>query len=237
MHQKKAKFLHQLTFKQFIFQVNCFLIEEETELTLIDAANPGSSQRILDTAKQIGKPITKLIFTHCHTDHIGSLDELKEALPNTAVMFPKRELKILEGNTEHEDGEPPSPIRRVSYPKNLKTKPDKLLVDNDRIGPLLAITSPGHTAGSMSFFDTRDGALIVGDAFQTLGGVAVSGKFKARYPFPALANWNKQASLASAQKLRKLSPTLLAVGHGDALHQPLVEMDDAITQAQKWALR
>ncbi|WP_404452102.1 MBL fold metallo-hydrolase [Virgibacillus necropolis] len=232
MYQRKSEFLYQLTFKQFIFQVNCFLSEEEDELTLIDAANPGNAERILDVAKQIGKPITKLVFTHAHGDHIGSLDLLKEALPDACVMIPEREMKIFYGNTEPQPGEPKSPIRQITYPKSLKTKPDVLLQNDDRVNSLLAITSPGHSPGSMSFFDTRDSALIVGDAFQTLGGVAVSGKFKPLYPFPALATWNKQVSLSSARKLRELSPSLLAVGHGDALDQPLLEMDRAIKLAQ-----
>lgn len=46
-YQRKSEFLYQLTFKQFIFQVNCFLLEEEDELTLIDAADPGSAEQIL----------------------------------------------------------------------------------------------------------------------------------------------------------------------------------------------
>ena len=38
--------------------------------------------------------------------------------------------------------------------------------------------TPGHTPGSMSFLDIRNKALIVGDAFQTRGGTAVSGQMK-----------------------------------------------------------
>ncbi|HET7578998.1 MAG TPA: MBL fold metallo-hydrolase [Bacillales bacterium] len=235
MGQKKiSESLYQLTFKKYIFQVNCFLLEEDNELTLIDAANPECAEIILETANQIGKPITKMIFTHGHGDHIGALDDLKAALPDGQVMIPEREMKILNGNTQLEPGEPQSPIRRISYPKSLKTKPDKLLRDGDRVGSLLAVTSPGHSPGSMSFFHNRDGALIVGDAFQTLGGVAVSGKLKPRFPFPALATWNKKASLSSARKLRELLPSLLAVGHGDSLNQPVQEIDHAIGEAQKW---
>ena len=84
--------------------------------------------------------------------------------------------------------------------------------DGDRVGSLLAIMTPGHTPGSMSFLDVRNKALIVGDAFQTRGGMAVSGQIKFWFPFPAMATWSKEISLQSAQKLSEYEPSLLAEG-------------------------
>ena len=52
-------------------------MEEEAGLTLIDAALPYSAKGILQ-AEKIGKPITKIVLTHAHDDHIGALDALKK---------------------------------------------------------------------------------------------------------------------------------------------------------------
>ena len=75
--------------------------------------------------------------------------------------------------------------------------------------------TPGHTPGSMSLLDVRNKALIVGDAFQTRGGMAVSGQMKFWFPFPAMATWSKEISLQSAEKLSEYEPSLLAAGHGN----------------------
>jgi hypothetical protein len=85
----------------------------------------------------------------------------------------------------------------------------------------------------VAFIDVRDRTLIAGDAFQTRGGIAVSGVLRPLFPFPAMATWNKQAALASATALRALRPTLLAVGHGKALRDPATDMDGAIEAARR----
>lgn len=220
----------QLTFSKFFLPVNCFLVEEDAELTLIDAAHHESADDILSAAQKLGKPITRIVLTHAHGDHMGAVDRLKQALPDVRILISERDDKLWKGNKELEPGEPQSPIRM--FPVNwIRTKPDLLLRDGDTVGSLIAVHSPGHTPGSMSFLDTRSGVLFAGDAFQTKGGIAVSGTFKLLFPFPALATWNKQVALQSARKLRELAPSLLAVGHGDALRDPIEAMERAISEA------
>ncbi|CAN7755472.1 MBL fold metallo-hydrolase [Paenibacillus sp. LjRoot153] len=222
--------LYQLAFMPRMFPVNCYLVEEESELTLIDAALPFSVKGILQAAKQIGKPITRIVLTHAHGDHIGALDGLKKELPQARVYISRRDAKLLAGNVELEADEPQTPIKG-GVPKGIQTKPDVLLADGDRIGSLQAFAAPGHTPGSMAFLDVRSQALIAGDAFQVRGGVAVSGVVKFWFPFPAMATWSKEASLASTRRLRQLEPSLLAVGHGRMIEQPAAVLDAALEEA------
>ena len=70
--------------------------------------------------------------------------------------------------------------------------------------------------------------LQIPHAFQTLGGVAVSGTFKLLFPLPALATWHKGLALESARKLLTYQPSLLAVGHGRVLSLPQSAMKRAI---------
>jgi hypothetical protein len=53
------------------------------------------------------------------------------------------------------------------------------------------------------------------------------------FPFPAWATWHKPTALETAKKLRALNPSLLAVGHGKVLTDPLAEMDQAIATAER----
>jgi glyoxylase-like metal-dependent hydrolase (beta-lactamase superfamily II) len=227
----RKEMLYQLTFLPRMFPVNCYLVEESNELTLIDAALPYSTKGILQAANQIGKPITRIILTHGHGDHVGALDKLKQALPEVLVYISKRDSRILAGDVTLEVDEPNSPIRG-DVPKHVQTRADRYISEGEHIGSLLAIAVPGHTPGSMAFLDTRNRALIAGDAFQTRGGIAVSGQMKPWFPFPAMATWHKQTALESAKKLLLHQPSILAVGHGRMLFEPKSAMDLAITTAE-----
>jgi glyoxylase-like metal-dependent hydrolase (beta-lactamase superfamily II) len=224
--------LYQLTFLPRFFPVNCYLVEEKEGLTLIDAALPYSVKGILKAAAKIGKPITRIVLTHAHEDHVGALDALKLALPQVPVYASVRDARLMEGDRSLLPGEPNLPIKG-SVPKKLKTRPDVLVHEGDRIGSLQAIGSPGHTPGSMSFLDTRTRALIAGDAFQTRAGIAVSGQLRFWFPFLAFATWSKEAALASARILREHRPSVLAVGHGNLLKQPAAAIDKAIAAAER----
>ncbi|WP_318502833.1 MBL fold metallo-hydrolase [Bacillus sp. T3] len=221
----------QMTFLPLFFQVNCYFVEEEEGLTLIDAALPYSSKGIIETANKIGKPITRIVLTHAHGDHVGALDALKRILPNVQVYISKRDSRLLAGDCSLNETEPQLPIKG-GVPKKIKTTPDVLLNDGDKIGSLVSIAVPGHTPGSMAFFDTRNGSMIAGDAIQIRGGINVSGQYSLMFPFPALATWNKHAAVESAKKIREFQPSLLAVGHGDMLRNPMMELEQAIIKAE-----
>lgn len=226
----KEGLLYQLTFMPRVFPVNCYFIEEEDGLTLIDAALPYSAKPILQAAEQIGKQINRIILTHAHGDHIGALDELKDKL-NVPVYISARDSRLLAGDTSLDSTEPQTPIRG-GVPKNIKTRPDVLLKEGDQVGSLLVISTPGHTPGSISLLDKRTDMLIAGDAFQTRGGTAVSGVTIPWFPFPAMATWNKVTALQSARKIHELKPSLLAVGHGELLRDPRAITEKAIQKAE-----
>jgi glyoxylase-like metal-dependent hydrolase (beta-lactamase superfamily II) len=228
----KKRFLLQVTFMASVFPVNCYLVEEDDGLTLIDAALPYSMKGIFKAAETIGKPITKIILTHAHEDHVGALDRIKEELPDVPIYISVRDNRIMNGDASLDKHEHQTPIKG-GVPKKMKTRANILLKEGDLIGSLAAIETPGHTPGSMSFIDTRTKALIAGDAYQTRGGIAVAGDMKLWFPFPAFGTWSKETSLASAMKLVNYQPMLLAVGHGEMWENPIGEMEKAINRFEQ----
>lgn len=231
MRLTQEKTLYQLTFLPTLFPINCYFIEEENGLTLIDAALSFGFKDILKASETIGKPIDKIVLTHAHGDHIGALDQIKQTLKDVPVYISHRDSRLLAGDTTLDPDEDNLPIKG-DIPKNLMTRADVLVKDGDQIGSLLVVSAPGHTPGSTAYFDIRNNILIVGDAFQVRGGLAVAGQIRPLFPFPALATWNKRAALESAKKLRNLNPSVLATGHGNLLANPLKAMDEVIKKAE-----
>ena len=221
--------LIQLTRYPLLFPVNCYLVREDDGFTLIDTGLPGSAPAILAAAQAHGAPIRRIVLTHAHMDHVASLDALHAALPEAEVLISARDARFLRGERSLDPGETHGKLRG-SW-QTCATSPTRELAPGERIGSLEAIAAPGHTPGHMAFFDTRDRALIAGDAFQTRGGVAVSGTLRLLFPFPALATWHAPTALSSARALRALDPACLAVGHGAVLTDPLPAIDQALADA------
>ncbi|WP_059050102.1 MBL fold metallo-hydrolase [Paenibacillus senegalimassiliensis] len=226
--------LVQLTHLPYVFPVNCYLVEEQDSLTLVDAGWPINAKDIVKAARRIGKPITRILLTHTHVDHVGAVDHLKWLLPEVQLYLSEREAKLLAGDKSLVEGEANVPIRGgLAKPGPMKAKPDILLKEGDIIGSLVSIAAPGHTPGQMAFMDTRNRSLIVGDAFQTRGGLAIAGQMRLLFPFPALSTWDKRTSIETARKLLELKPSLIAPGHGNLALEPQHLMEAAIKRADK----
>jgi glyoxylase-like metal-dependent hydrolase (beta-lactamase superfamily II) len=205
--------------------VNAFLVREDDGFTLVDTTVGGGADALIEAARTAGGEIRRIALTHGHRDHVGSLDALKDKLGGSVeVLMPELDARI-HGGEKVVDGKLPG-----SWPK-LKTTPDVRLNGGDRVGSLEVIPTPGHTPGHVSFLDTRDRTIIVGDTFTSIGGLAVSNHFFLKFPLAAMATWDKAKDRESAQRLRGLNPTMLVVGHGQPVSDPARDMDEAIARA------
>jgi glyoxylase-like metal-dependent hydrolase (beta-lactamase superfamily II) len=209
--------------------VNCYLVDEEDGLTLIDSMLPGSATGILACAEQHGKPIVRILLTHAHGDHVGSVDKLHEAVPGAAVMISVRDARLLDKDVSLDPGEAQVKIR--GGVPGTETKPTRTIEAGDRVGSLEAIAAPGHTPGHFAFLDTRDGTLFCGDAYASWGGtVATCANASWRFKPVQLATWHKPTALESAKALRALNPKRLAPGHGKVIEDPGKAMDRAVAK-------
>lgn len=224
--------IYQLAFMATLFPVNCYLVDTKEGLILIDAGLAYHAKAIEKVAKKIGKPITHILLTHAHADHIGAVSNLKAAHPEIKFMISERDAKLLKNDLSLEEGEGELPIRG-GVPANFQALPDRLLKEGDQIAGLTCYEVPGHTPGLMAFMEASSGALIVGDAFQTRGGVTTAAVVNPLFPFPGMATWDKEKALTSAQKLIDLSPKLLCAGHGSMLPNPINAMQKAVDRGIK----
>jgi glyoxylase-like metal-dependent hydrolase (beta-lactamase superfamily II) len=149
-----------------------------------------------------------------------------ERLPGVEIAVSAREARLLAGDHALEAGEPDSKLRG-GWPK-VATVPTRLLEHGDRVGSLRVVAAPGHTPGHIALFDERDGTLIAGDAFSTLGGVATTGRIYPRFPLVGMSTWDRATANRTAAMLRTLEPKALAVGHGPVVADPAAAIDRAL---------
>jgi len=221
---RHGEHLHRLTRQGW---VNVYLVSEEDGLTVVDTAIRGSAKRILAGAAELGAPIRRVVLTHDHPDHGGSVDALLAAAPGIELMLSAREARLARGDRSLDAGEP-EPLKgryvRFAAPVARELEP------GERVGSLEVVAAPGHTPGQVAFLDTRDRTLIAGDAFTSFGRVATSAELYWRFPLATSATWHKPTAVASARALRALDPSRLAVGHGPVVEDPDAAMDAAIAR-------
>lgn len=225
---KHGSFTYKLT---RLGLMNCFLVENDQELYLIDANLPNSADGIIKAAADIGKPITKILLTHAHMDHVGSVDDLVTKLPNVQLVTTQGMAAFMRGDFTLSADDQGS-VNTSNFPK-VDSAPAKLIKLKEKVGPLLVIGSPGHTRNHISWFDERDKTLYCGDSWQSAGGVAVMGDVRWRFPLPAYATWDRHVSLKSAGETLQLSPQRLCCGHGKVIENALPIMQAAYKRAQK----
>jgi len=223
--------LVQLTRYPVLFPMNCYLVTEDDGLTLVDSTMSSPADDLAAMVEQLGKELRRVALTHAHGDHVGGVSGVRQRFPGVEVSIAQRDAPILAGDKSLLPTEPQTDVK--GYFVKVEWQPDRLLEPGDRVGSLEVLPSPGHTPGHIAFLDVRDRSLIAGDAFQTRGGIAVSGDMRLLFPFPAMATWNKPTALASGVALKALRPSLLAVGHGAAVHEPVDAMDRAIEAARR----
>lgn len=210
---------------------NCYLVRESDTYTLVDTTLQGGAKAIVAGARGVApEPIARILLTHAHGDHVGSVDNLKAALGQVDLAITARDARLLSRPPDKtlEAGEPQGKIKG-SLP-GTRTAPTHLVNDGELFGSLRVITTPGHTPGHASFFDERDGTLFTGDALICVGGqVHVPGFGPWYFPLPGLATWNKPMAVASAQKLLDvLGTNIRRYGSG---HGRIVEGGPGLLQA------
>ena len=144
---------------------NCAIVFDEATKRGAVTDPGGDLDRILAAIDQLGVTIERILITHGHFDHAGAATPLKAELE-------KRQGGAVPIEGPHVDDEfllsrIPESAKRWGFSGFEAVAPDRWLVDGDRVtvGDLAfeVIHCPGHSPGSVVFFQREARFAVVGD--------------------------------------------------------------------------
>jgi glyoxylase-like metal-dependent hydrolase (beta-lactamase superfamily II) len=207
--------------------VNCYLVHEDDGYTLIDAGLKGSEDAILKAVGNI--PIKRILLTHPHMDHVGSVDALIARIPGLPLISTERSIPLLK--TPPDLSLRPGEVGKIrGGVPGIQTQVSLTVKAGDRIGSLLAIDTPGHIHGHLSFLDERDGTLYAGDALFCISRLFVA-SFNPWW-FPLNVYSSRAQAKESAIHLLEYPIQRFACGHGIVRGGGRAALEAAIARAK-----
>ena len=199
--------------------VNAFLLDTGYGLALIDTGIAGSAPKLLEAVRSIGRQpsdIRHLLVTHCHSDHAGSLAELKRLTGAPETMHPIDAAMVRQGKAIRPLKPAPGLVNALvcrfllpSAPTEVEpTEIEHEALDGETLpGGLKAIHVPGHCAGQVAFlWPEHGGVLIAADAAANVFGLALSPLYE-----------DVAEGRRSLVKLAALEFEVACFGHGKAI--------------------
>ncbi len=197
------------------YSCNMYLVKGRAAV-LIDAGTGYDSKNTISQIWEAldGIRLKAVFLTHCHADHTGGLHDILEEFGCPAYISQSEARVLSEAD------------RRVSFadglgvdlkPADCKTfMPDDVFNLGDHV--LEVVPTPGHTAGSVCFFDRRTSDLFSGDTVFANG-----------YGRVDLPTGNYSDMCSSLRKLRKVNIRTLYPGHGQAAADGKRAVEEAIS--------
>ena len=137
---------------------NCYIIvDEETKETLV--IDPGAEvEKIIDMLNILEAKVKYIFLTHCHADHIGALDSLKEAKGGKILISREDSVGLYD---------PTINLAYYTETHNPELEADSRVDDGDviHVGNIefKVISTPGHTKGGLCLYCEKENMIFTGD--------------------------------------------------------------------------
>ncbi|HEX6324951.1 MAG TPA: MBL fold metallo-hydrolase [Jiangellaceae bacterium] len=204
--------------------VNCYLVEGDGGVTVIDAGLPGHWKELQAELASMGRSLDDVrgvVLTHGDTDHLGFAERIRRE-NGVPIYVHEMDAARARGEDKSNGGwgriRPGPLVRFLWYAGRhggFRVPPVAEVVTFtggdvlDLPGSPVIIHLPGHTPGSVAVHVPAVDALFVGDALTT--GHVLTGK---KGPQPAPFTLEPELALESLGKLEGVQASWLLPGHG-----------------------
>ncbi len=146
-----------------LLQTNCYILKnKETGAAVI--VDPAETQRSFKEAVEAEdiRP-EAVLLTHGHYDHVGAVPYLREQFPDIRIICGKEEQPLMRGEIPGTGPASPFPKRSADAAAAV----DHWTEDGEILHlagtDFRVLATPGHTAGSVCYFNEENGLLFSGD--------------------------------------------------------------------------
>jgi hydroxyacylglutathione hydrolase len=196
---------------------------------LFDAGTRWAERRILRQLE--GRRVDAHVVSHAHCDHQGSSAPVAAAL-GVPVWAPAAEVAAIESGDLSATG----PVNAVtSLQMRIWAGPGvpvaRPLREGDEVGSFVALETPGHSPGHLSFWRQGDRTLLAFDVI--FGRHPISGR-PGLYEPPDRFTLEPPRNRDQIRRLAALEPELVCFGHGPPLRSaadPLRRFADSLPRA------
>lgn len=219
--------------------VNCYLLEDSGEVTVVDAAWPRSWPRLKRAVETLGPKcsVVAILLTHGHPDHLGSAERARRFW-DVPVLAHRDEIGRVTGKAK---GSSPFTLVPGLLPSLWRPGVSGFVIhatahgfmtprwvaevsgfedgaELDLPGRPKVVSTPGHTEGHCSFHLADRGVFIAGDALVTLD---VLTRESGPRLLPDPLNVDSAQARASLGRLDGIEADVLLPGHGEPYTGPL----------------
>lgn len=166
-----------------------FVLEQDGEITLIDAGLSGYRDTLEPILAEMGRSIADLravVLTHADPDHVGFADKLHEQHGIPVYIHRADSERARSGKTKPSEGSPLGMLKMLKHPYTRRALrhmignggakqanlPSVIAFDDgeelDVPGRLRVVHTPGHTDGHCVLLAPSENALFVGDAINNV---------------------------------------------------------------------
>jgi glyoxylase-like metal-dependent hydrolase (beta-lactamase superfamily II) len=226
-----------------IRHVHCYVLPGPDGWTLVDTGLglPDASGRWERVLADLDAPVSRIVVTHFHPDHVGGGEDA-QALTGATVLQGRRDYEQCLRVWGSEDWSErladylrahglPQPVAdelrqesRTFAPFIRFARDPQLLGEGDEVDGWRVVELPGHADGHICLL--RDGVLVAGD--HLLGVITPTvGLYPESRPDP-LADYQ-----ASLQRTIELAPEVALPGHGDAVTDPVTRAHEILEHHER----